>query len=86
MQDKFDIYRKQYGVEPLYALVGVQYKDDDNSFETTIKLLDCADENNGEDERIFYYCSGLEDLKSLTEAEGMEDFIITHFIGFTHTV
>lgn len=38
-------------------------------------------ENEATDDTIFFYCNGLEELKSLAEFGG-EDFIVTDFWNF----
>ena len=80
MDEKYRLYCETCGSEPLYAECTVKYKDDGNSFDTTIKLSSCAD--NPEDDEIFFYCDTFSGLKGLTEPDGGEDFYITAFHNF----
>ena len=72
MELMFEEYRAQTGKEPMYANCLIQFIDDGSTIEDTIKLDTAADEN---DEDIFHFCNGLNDLKSLTEI-GCENFTI----------
>jgi hypothetical protein len=79
IEKQYAEYIKEHNEEPRYASVAVRFLDEENSFDTIIKLLDDYDENNTpdwEDEQTFFYCNGLNDLKSLCE-KGCEDFVIT---------
>ena len=82
MNAKFRSYCEIYGREPLYAECTVKYKDDGNSFDTTVKMSSCADENDPEDDEIFFYCDTFSGLKGLTQPDGGEDFYIIAFHGF----
>lgn len=65
---------------PGYAECMVQFNDSGDTLEVTIKLsCDVAEE---EDDRIFYYCDGLEDLKGLAEEGRGSDFIVTDIFSF----
>ena len=65
--------------EPRYANCEIEWLDDHNKCEVTIKMS--SDVVKGEDDEIFYYCDSLKDLESLTEA-GCEDFIVTEVYSF----
>lgn len=65
--------------EPRYANCEIEWLDDHNKCEVTIKMSCDTDDN--EDDDIFYYCDSLKDLESLTEP-GCEDFIVTEIYSF----
>ena len=73
MDEMFHSHEVQTGSEPTYATCVIQFVDDGTTIEDTIKLDTGADED---DDCVFYYCNGLEDLKSLTEHGSGEDFIV----------
>lgn len=68
----------------------VQYLDDGSELEVYFSFGTYDEENNVDsygvnDDRIFFYCEGEEDLKSLM-TEGMEDFIVKgYFLEFQTT-
>ena len=64
---------------PNYAECEIQFKNDESSVGVRIKL-DCGRDENDED--IFYYCNGLNDLKGLTEERPGRHFIIIDFFSF----
>ncbi len=72
--------------EPDYADCIVVFNDDGMQIDVRISMksfvMDDKTDNDIE-EKIFFYCAGLSDLKSLTEY-GMEDFIITECYRFNH--
>jgi len=65
--------------DPLYASCEIVFTDEDVvPREVLFKLsLDVG----SDDDEIFFYCNGLEELKSMTESSG-DDFIVTDFIHF----
>lgn len=72
--------------EPDYADCAVAFNDDGTWIDVKISLKSYEIEdyaNNDLDEKIFFHCNGLSDLKSLTEY-GTEDFIITECYRFNH--
>lgn len=70
------------GIEPTYAHCQVSMLDDGSTFETVIKMDNGEDDN---DDLIFFYATGLNDLLSLTEKSG-EDFVISDFFNFSNTL
>ena len=80
MQEMYDTYLNETGQYPEYADVTVRYKDDGCTIETTIKL-DCGVDED-EDDEIFYYCNGLNDLKGLIEEGPGNDFTVIGIIRF----
>lgn len=68
--------------EPLYASCDIVWKDAEKpcAVENVIIKLS-TDIVDSEDDRIFYYCEDLEELKSLTEFSG-EDFTVVEFYNF----
>lgn len=82
MQDistKFLEFCNECGHEPEYANCQIEWLDDHNQYDVTIKLSCDMDEE--EDDNIFYYCNSLKELESLTET-GHEDFIVTEIYSF----
>lgn len=77
-------YRAEHDTEPLYAQCEIVWKKDDDYYASpksaTIKLS--SDIDDATDEKIFFYCNGIEALKSLAEF-GTEDFVITDCINLT---
>ncbi len=74
----FGEYKSTHGKEPLYALCQIIYCGDDDLLERQFKLsLDVGDD----DDEIFYYCNGIEELKQLAEPSS-SDFIIITFNSF----
>jgi hypothetical protein len=74
----FHEYKTTYGKEPLYAVCGVRFKNDDSSTDMLFKLsIDVGDD----DDEIFFYCNNIKDLKLLAEPSS-EDFLITGFDYF----
>ena len=65
--------------EPDYAECQIVWKEDGKDERVRIKLSQNVDEAT--DDTIFFYCNGLEELKSLAEFGG-EDFIVTDFWNF----
>jgi len=65
--------------EPDYAECQIVWKEDGKDERVRIKLSQNVDEAT--DDTIFFYCNGLEELKSLAEFGG-EDFIVTDFWKF----
>lgn len=74
IQQKYDTFVKENGKEPAYAVCDIVWKDN-NDLES-VKIQLSADSNPDEDDDFFFYCNGLNDLKSLCDF-GSEDFIVT---------
>jgi hypothetical protein len=71
-------YKTAHGKEPVYAVCGVRFKNDDSSTDMVFKLSPDVGED---DDEIFFYCNSIKDLKLLAEPSS-EDFIITGFDYF----
>lgn len=65
--------------EPHYADCTIRWSDTLETVEVTIALS--VDSYAEKDDEIFFYCNGLEDLKSLAD-KGVEDFTIAGCLGF----
>lgn len=78
IQQKFDAFLKDYGKEPLYANCHIVWKDTNDNYEVKIQL---SGDTSEEEDDIFFYCSSLNGLKSLTTF-GNEDFIVTDIYSF----
>ncbi len=79
MQNEFQKYVEENGRVPSIADCQITWLDDGNSCDVNIQLS--VDSNPETDDRIFFYCNGLNDLESLT-IPGGEDFIVTDFYHF----
>ena len=79
IQSKFIEFYETNGFEPRYADCEIEWTDDHNKCDVTIKLS--CEVVDSEDNDIFYYCDSLKDLESLTEP-GCEDFIVTEIYSF----
>lgn len=76
------LYLKFYsgqGREPHYADCTIRWNDTLETVEVRIALS--MDSNTKMDDEIFYYCNGVDDLKSLAD-KSMEDFTIAECLGF----
>lgn len=90
LKQRIDCLHKEFmehsASEPDYADCIVVFNDDGMQIDVRISMksfvMDDKTDNDIE-EKIFFYCAGLSDLKSLTEY-GMEDFIITECYRFNH--
>jgi len=73
-----DFYNKTKE-DPLYAVCIIQYPDDQEPTEVTIKLS--SDIIEHEDDSIFYYCTSINGFLPLVN-EGIEEFKIIKFLNF----
>jgi hypothetical protein len=76
----FDEYKLTYSKEPIYAVCRVVLLDDDEPFHDLLFKLSM--DVDKEDDKVFYYLPGVEELKSLAESSS-NDFLIT---GFDHFI
>ena len=74
----FNEYVKNNKCEPRYAQCSIKYLDNGVEFDCNISL---SADDGGDYDNAFFYCSSLNDLKSLT-SKGGEEFVITDCIGF----
>lgn len=81
VQQAYDDFVKDHGEEPLYAEVTIRYKDDGESHLDMIKLSNDADPRD--EDKVFYYVTGLNDLKGLISPDNGEDFRIVDVEGIT---
>lgn len=72
------------GVFPKYARCCIQWHDDFGCANVTIALVP-FDVDTTDDEKIFFYCNGIEDLQRLVEEE-VEDFSIRDVYRFSLTL
>lgn len=72
IQEKYNTFVRENKCEPKYVVASVQFKDclEDPVDNLTFKL------SCGDDENTFYYTNGVNDLISLTDKDGVEDFYI----------
>lgn len=75
IQEKYDTFVHKNKCEPKYAVASVQFKDclEDPVDNLTFKLF-CS--KDVDDENTFYYVNGVNDIISLTNKDGVEDFYI----------
>lgn len=78
IDDKFREFTDENQCEPRYAFCRIMWLDNEESEDVKIQLSVGSDDENDD---IFFYCNGLNDLKGLTE-RGSEDFIVAECIGF----
>ena len=72
-------FYSEQGHEPHYADCIIRWRDTLETVEVRIALA--MDSDTEKDDEIFYYCNGLDALKSLAD-KSMEDFTIAECIGF----
>lgn len=78
-------YVQQYKKEPLYADCHINFKNEDAGYDVTIKLVPSTEEEQegeGDDNKIFFYCNGVDEFVKLTQQDNGEDFVVTDFFGF----
>ena len=76
----YNDFVEKNGFEPRFAYCPVTFHDGGGRLEATIKLSCDLDEN---DDFIFYYCcDGLNDILSLYDKDGVEDFYISGVASF----
>lgn len=66
----------EHGTEPTYVQCEIVWKDKSfvAPYPVTLKLS--TDVDDATDDKIFFYCNGIEELKSLADFDG-EDFVLT---------
>ena len=75
IQEKYDTFVRKNKQEPHYAVASVIFKDSlEDPVDNLSFKLSCDDD--GDDENTFYYTNGVNDLVSLTDVNGVEDFFI----------
>lgn len=79
MEEAFNEYYSIYLEEPLFALCRVAFIGTDESAQDMLFKL--STDIGDDDDEIFFYCNGIEELKSLAGYSG-NDFIITGMIEF----
>lgn len=77
---KHSRFVEKNGKEPEYAWCQVVWKDTGENKRTIIKLSTTIVDDDEED--VFYYCNGIESLKSLTEYTPDHTFIMTDCWSF----
>lgn len=85
IRELYNTWQTEHGDEPRYANCQILFKGEENSFEDIIKLYSSTD-GKSEDDHIFYYCDGIEDLIRLMEDDNGEDFIVINVIAFTNNL
>lgn len=76
---KFSEFVNENHKEPEIANCRIAWKDGEEGYDVKIQLS--VDSNPDEDDDIFFYCNGLNDLKSLATFGG-EDFIVIECYSF----
>lgn len=76
---QFTKFCTENGYEPHFADCEIKWLDSGDTAEMRIALYAGLREDYDDD--IFYFCDGIDDLKSLTE-QGVEDFVIVECLEF----
>ena len=66
-------------IENKYINGTIKWKDSGEEERVVIKLSCDYEENSKEDEQIFFYCDGEEELRSLMEENNGEDFVLLNY-------
>lgn len=75
-------YLKLHKREPMFASCEIVWKEpDDSQFSENVIIKLSSEVIEGEDDHIFFYCNGIEELKSLADFSG-EDFTVVDFYNF----
>ena len=83
IKEKYDEFVRNNGHEPAFCCCYVRFNDSYNIESETIKM---SSDVSDDDELIFFYCDGLNDLLSLTK-EGYEDFLVlAETVTFTDSI
>lgn len=75
-------YHAVHGIEPTYAKCEILWKDESFVAPQPVTIKLSTDVDDATDDKIFFYCNGIEELKSLADFDG-EEFIITDCRCFT---
>lgn len=85
IKNKYDEYVAENGKKPLFTDVAVRFDGQDLVEDVAIKLVPSTeDEQNGEgdDNEIFFYCNGIDDLLNLCDINNGEEFMVVDFFGY----
>ena len=85
IKNKYEENVIENGKEKLFTDVEVRFDGQDICEDATIKLVPSTeDEQNGEgdDNDIFFYCNGIDDLLNLCDINNGEDFMVVDFFGY----
>ena len=85
IKNKYNEYVMENGKEPLFTDVAVRFDGQDICEDVTIKLVPSTEkEQNGEgdDNEIFFYCNGIDDLLNLCDNNNGEEFMVADFFGY----
>lgn len=82
IEQHYQDYKNTSEKEPDYAEGRIVFKDDGESYDVRIAMKEYREEDDDSiDDKIFYYCDCLSDLKSLTRY-GKGDFILVECYRF----
>ena len=76
-------FKNNVGCEPLYANCRIRFDTDGNEEDVVIKLTSDEDEK---DDKIFFYCDGLDDLVRLYYGDNGEDFELIELVEFFNKI
>jgi len=85
IKSKYNEYIAENGKSPLFTDVTVRFDGEDRTEDVAIKLIPSTEEEQdgeGDDNEIFFYCNGIEDLLDLCESDNGEDFVVVDFFGY----
>ena len=83
IRKRYNEYVERNGFPPEYAVINGKWRDDGVEFIDTIKIGEYS--NEGEDERILYYVSDIDELCSLND-ENNADFYVTDILCFSNSI
>lgn len=78
VNELYESFVESNGIEPVCAVCGICYLDDNSIFQDNISLM-VSTPDGWDDDDIFFYVSSLSELCELAEDNG-EDFIIVDIL------
>lgn len=89
IEKQYQSFKNNVGCEPNYARCRVRFDTDGSEEDVVIRLTPSTNEEQqgeGEDNEIFFYCNGLDDLVRLCYEENGEDFCPTELVNFFNKI
>lgn len=83
IRKRYNEYVERNGFPLEYAVIHGKWRDDGVEFIDTIKIGEYS--NEGEDERILYYVSDIDELCALND-EDNADFYVTDILSFSNSL
>lgn len=82
IHDEFEEYESTTGITPKYVSCCIKFHDEENGLDVIIKM---SSDKDKQDDKIFYYCDGLDDLVRLCK-DDTEDFDIIEIYDFMNEI